>query len=102
LGWLAGLVDAQFEAPLVDESARALALDGRHVPLTKLEFGVIQYLHERSEKVVSREDLLRDVWGQSYGGSNVVDAVVKSLRKKLGARSGVIETVAGHGYRFRG
>ena len=102
LGWLAGLVDAQFEAPLVDESARALALDGRRVPLTKLEFGVIRYLYDRQEKVVSRDDLLRDVWGQSFGGSNVVDAVVRSLRKKLGARSGVIETVTGHGYRLSG
>src|SRR5262249_55198346 len=102
LGWLAGLVDAQFEAPLIDESTRALALDGRRVPLTKLEFGVIRYLHNRQEKVVSREDLVRDVWGQSFVGSNVVDVVVKSLRKKLGARSGMIETVTGHGYRLSG
>jgi hypothetical protein len=102
LGWLAGLVDAQFEAHLIDESARALDLDGRRVPLTKLEFGVLRYLHDRREKVVSRDDLLRDVWGQSFGGSNVVDAVVRSLRKKLGARSGVIETVTGHGYRLSG
>jgi hypothetical protein len=102
LGWLAGLVDAQFDAPLVDESARALALDGHRVPLTKLEFGVMQYLYNRPEKVVSRDDLLHDVWGQSFGGSNVVDAVVRSLRKKLGARAGMIETVTGHGYRLSG
>jgi hypothetical protein len=101
-GWLAGLVDAQFDAPLVDEGARALTLDGRRVPLTKLEFGVIRYLHDRREKVVSRDDLLRDVWRQSFGGSNVVDAVVRSLRKKLGERAGVIETVTGHGYRLSG
>jgi hypothetical protein len=106
LGWLAGLVDAQFEAPLevplIDESARALVVDGLRVPLTKLEFGVIQYLHDRQEKVVSRDELLRDVWGQSFGGSNVVDAVVRSLRKKLGSRAEVIETVTGHGYRLSG
>lgn len=100
LGWLAGLVDAQFDSRLIDEKARALILDGRRVPLTKLEFGVIRYLHDRKDQVVPREDLLRDVWRQSFGGSNVVDAVVKSLRKKLGTRSGIIETVTGHGYRL--
>jgi len=43
-----------------------------------------------------------DVWEQSFGGSNVVDAVVKSLRKKLGPYEDAIETVTGHGYRFCG
>jgi len=100
LGWLAGLIDAQFDRSPFDEKARALLLDGRHVPLTKLEFGVIRYLHDRKDHVVPRDDLLRHVWQQSFGGSNVVDAVVKSLRKKLGARSGIIETVTGHGYRL--
>ena len=55
---------------------------------------------DRKDHVVPRDDLLRHVWNQSFGGSNVVDAVVKSLRKKLGARSGIIETVTGHGYRL--
>lgn len=100
LGWLAGLIDAQFDACPLDEKARALLLDGRRVPLTKLEFGVIRYLHDRKDHVVPRDDLLRHVWNQSFGGSNVVDAVVKSLRKKLGARAGIIETVTGHGYRL--
>ncbi len=100
LGWLAGLVDAQFDSSPLDEKARALILDGRRVPLTKLEFGVICYLHQRKDQVVPRDDLLRDIWRQSFGGSNVVDAVVKSLRKKLGSRSGLIETVTGHGYRL--
>jgi hypothetical protein len=100
LGWLAGLLDAQFEACVIDEKARALIVDGRRVPLTKLEFGVLVHLRERKDQVVPRDQLLREVWGQSFGGSNVVDAVVKSLRKKLGARSGLIETVTGHGYRL--
>jgi DNA-binding response OmpR family regulator len=43
------------------------------------------------------------VWGHAdgSGSSNVVDAVVKSLRRKLGADAGLIETVRGHGYRWR-
>jgi len=42
------------------------------------------------------------VWGHKYDvGSNVVDAVIKNLRKKLGKQAGSIETVAGFGYKFR-
>jgi len=62
----------------------------------------MQYLLARPEQVVTREDLLREVWGQSFSGSNVVDAVVKSLRRKLGPRGSAIATATGHGYRFTG
>ena len=51
---------------------------------------------------VSRADLLREVWGTSYdGGSNTVDVVIRSLRRKLGAVADRIETVRGVGYRLR-
>ena len=112
LGWLAGLVDAQYgsaepepepEARL-DVEARELVLDGERVSLTPLEFGVMQCLAQRQGKAVSRVDLLEEVWGYEYdgGGSNVVDAVIRSLRKKLDVYSSAIETVPGVGYRFRG
>ena len=79
------------------ESAR------RRVPLTKLELAVFDYLQSHANKAVSRASLLEDVWGYSYtGGSNVVDVVIRSLRKKLGDRAAVIETVSGVGYRVRG
>jgi DNA-binding response OmpR family regulator len=52
--------------------------------------------------VVTRDGLLRDVWGQSFSGSNVVDAVVKSPRRKLGPHVRAIATATGHGYRFAG
>jgi DNA-binding response OmpR family regulator len=49
-------------------------------------------------------DLLEEVWGYEYdgGGSNVVDSVIRSLRKKLNHHAAAIETVTGLGYRFRG
>jgi hypothetical protein len=104
LGWLARTVDAQF-APAgswLDVDARALRLGSVTVPLTKLEFGVMRHLQAHPGCVVTRDELLRDVWGQSFGGSNVVDAVVRTLRKKLGAQGLAVETVIGHGYRFSG
>jgi hypothetical protein len=104
-GWLTGLVAAELgveEDDLLDSEARELVLDGRRVSLTRLEFAVLQYLYQREGKVVTRQELLENVWGYDYvGGSNVVDAVVYSLRKKLGARTSLIETVTGVGYRFR-
>jgi len=107
LGWMTRLVDAQF-ADLTaaaagwafDAHARELRIDGRRVPLTRLEYGLLQHLSSHADRVVGRDELLREVWGQQFGGSNVVDAVVKSLRKKLGAHARAIGTVAGHGYRF--
>lgn len=104
-GWLARLVAAELgvtATQMLDADARELVLDDRRIPLTRLEFSVLHYLHEREGKAVAREALIRDVWGYKYDvGSNVVDAVIKSLRKKLGNKSDLIETIAGHGYKFR-
>ena len=62
----------------------------------------MKYLDAHTGRVVTRDEVLQHVWDQSFGGSNVVDAVVKSLRRKLGPLGGALETVIGHGYRFTG
>lgn len=104
-GWLARLVGSELgveEGGILDVDARELVLDGQRVALTPLEFGIMHYLHEHEGKAVTRISLLEDVWGYAYeGGSNVVDTVVRSLRKKLGERAPLIATVRGVGYRFR-
>lgn len=105
-GWLAGLVGIELGEPLeqdlLDHDARELVLNGQRVPLTKLEFGTLDYLQEQPGKAISREELLDAVWGHDYpGGSNVVDVIIRSLRKKLGDRATAIETVWGVGYRYR-
>lgn len=104
-GWLARLVAAELQIEddsILDLVQHQLVLDGRRIDLTKLEFDVISYLHQRRGLVVERAALLRDVWGYEYaGGSNVIEANVRSLRRKLGDRAGSIETVRGLGYRFR-
>ena len=104
-GWLASLVADELgieEDPELDEEARELAVDGKPVPLTPLEYGLFRQLREHEGKTVTRRELLRDVWGTEYaGGSNVVDAAVRSLRRKLGAAALVVETVRGSGYRLR-
>lgn len=104
-GWLARLAAAEIGAEddgLLDERRRALVLDGHATDLTRKEFEVMRYLTLRQGEAVTRIELLNDVWGITHKGSaNVVDVIIASLRKKLGASAGVIETVHGHGYLYK-
>ena len=103
-GWLSSLVDAEIGIEpdkFFDTEARELLIDGKRVRLTPLEFKVMNYLYHREGKVCTRASLLDDVWGYKYdGGSNVIDAVIRSLRKKMNEKKSLIETVPGMGYRF--
>ena len=104
-GWLGRLAAAEIGVEhdgLLDERRRALILKGRIADLTRKEYELMRYLTLRQGEAVSRVELLNDVWGIAHDGSgNVVDVVVASLRRKLGNLAGVIETVHGHGYRYR-
>jgi hypothetical protein len=91
-GWLAELGARQRLAP--DEESDPSGL-------TPLEAQVLAYLRAREGQAVERAALLRDVWGYEWtGGSNVVEVVVSSLRRKLGDDAGTIATVRGVGYRY--
>ncbi len=104
-GWLARHVARELgitDSVIIDRNLRELKIDGEVVPLTQLEFRLLERLAAGAGKPVSRVDLREDVWDTTYdGGSNVVDAAVRSLRKKLGDHASMIETVTGIGYRFR-
>ena len=103
-GWLAGLVAAELGIAaevVVDAAAREVRLNGQTVQLTPLEFGVLDCLHRHEGRPVTRATLLDEVWGyRSDVGSNVVDAVVRRLREKLGEKGSSLETVRGSGYRL--
>ncbi|HEX5780307.1 MAG TPA: winged helix-turn-helix domain-containing protein [Solirubrobacteraceae bacterium] len=94
---------ASVEGWLADLGARQrLAGDEDREPadLTPLEAQVLAYLRGREGQPVARAALLRDVWGYEWtGGSNVVEVVISSLRRKLGDECG-IATVRGVGYRY--
>ena len=105
-GWLLRLAAEELGIPrttgLLDQAKRALHVDDTLVPLTRREFDVMAYLVAREGDAVSRDSLIQDVWGLRIDpGSNVVDAVIASLRRKLGGRSGAIETARGFGYVYR-
>jgi hypothetical protein len=102
--WIARLVASELgieEDDLLDRDRRALKLGDERIDLTPLEFGLLEYLAERRGQPASRDELLANVWDRKYSsGSNVVDVVVRSLRKKMGRIGGKIETVRGLGYRL--
>jgi hypothetical protein len=105
-GWLSrlaqGQVGEQVAALRLDRELQTVATDdGRVVRLSPLEFGVLEHLMDLDGSPASRTALIGAVWGHSYtGGSNVVDAVVRTLRRKLGVAAAAVATVRGVGYRF--
>jgi hypothetical protein len=105
-GWLTELAARELgieEDGVLDVKARALKVGNAPVPLTRLEFELLHFLLERDGEAVSREVLLREVWGHRHAAasSNVVDTVIRALRKKLGVKASLVETVRGVGYRSR-
>lgn len=77
---------------------------GARVDLTKTEYDLLLYFLNSDGSVLTREMLLDNVWGsQFYGGSNIVDVHIKTLRKKLkdsAISPQYIVTVRGAGYRL--
>ncbi len=88
----------------LNPGTRKAMRDGRELPLTLKEFGLLEYFMRHPNQVVNREDLLNHLWDFNYVGfSNVVDVHIKNLRRKLAGPSGddLLETVRGIGYRLR-
>ncbi|MEF2968246.1 winged helix-turn-helix domain-containing protein [Paenibacillus sp. M1] len=101
---LTGTSPAIFKDLWIDRKKMSVYRNGTKIELTKTEYELLVKILEREGTVLSREDLLAEVWGTSFlGGSNIVDVHIKSLRKKLGDRavnSTYIATVRGVGYRL--
>jgi len=74
--------------------------DGKLVVLTAQEFKTFQFLVQNADRVISRDELLNEVWGyESLIDTRTVDTHVRRLREKLGLAADCIETVRGFGYR---
>jgi Transcriptional regulatory protein, C terminal len=106
--WVSALVDAGTHGMAHDNhldfarDRREIAVGGRAIELTPLEAQVLAELIDRAPAVVRREDLIERIWRRAYVGSNVVDTVVRTLRKKLGPRRDCVQTVPKAGYRYVG
>jgi two-component system phosphate regulon response regulator PhoB len=91
----------QFGTLRVDRGAHRVWVNGQEVELTALEFKLLLTLHDRRNRVQTRDALLSDVWKiDADVTTRTVDTHVKRLREKLGAAGIYVQTVRGVGYRF--
>lgn len=90
-----------FESIELDDDRHRVTVDGQETELTFKEYGLLKYLLENSGMPVTRDRLMEAVWGFAFTGeTRTVDMHIKTLRKKLGAAGGLIETVRNVGYRL--
>ena len=99
-GAAAGAVLA-FKRIRVDTAARQAWVDGDLLDLTAMEFDLLKTLAVKRGAVLSREQLMEQVWETNYfGDMRVVDVHIGHLRQKMGEAGALIATVRGAGYRF--
>ena len=94
----------RFNGLIIDSGSRVVEVDGDVRELTALEFDLLAALAESPGLVLSRRQLIDDVWGWDFvGDERVVDVHIRNLRGKLGddaSESRFIATVRGVGYKF--
>jgi DNA-binding response OmpR family regulator len=102
--WLSRILRAELgieAAVKLDLERHSLLVEGFEVVLTARELEVAALLNQAEGSIVNREALLEEAWnGGEAVGSNVVEVVIRSLRRKLGDHADCIETVRGAGYRW--
>lgn len=87
---------------LINQATREVVAEGKKIDLTFKEFELLSYLVENQERVVSRDELLNEIWGYQYvGETRTLDIHIRTLRQKLGkVGEECIKTTRSVGYRF--
>lgn len=77
-------------------------VNGKDLSLPRKEFEVLLFLVRHPDRVIKRETLLNEIWGQDvYVVDRTIDVHIRKIREKLGKAAHLIETVKGVGYRFK-
>lgn len=85
----------------LDPDKHIIQVEGQDVTLTLKEFQLLCYLVKNRGKVMTRDQILQEIWGYEFDGENrTVDVHIRTLRSKLGKAGDLIETVRGIGYRI--
>ena len=86
----------------IDAKKHEVTVDGNVINLTLKEFELLRRMMKNPNIVLTRDQLLEDIWGYDFDGeTRTVDVHVRTLRQKLGDAGGMIETVRGVGYRIK-
>ncbi len=84
---------------MIDLKKHKCLLNDEEINLTKKEFDILSMLVAKPNEVVSRENIIKSIWGEDFvGETRTVDMHVKSIRKKLKEDGKLIETIYGIGY----
>ncbi|MDQ3750255.1 MAG: winged helix-turn-helix domain-containing protein [Acidobacteriota bacterium] len=93
----------EFDKFRLDVSERLLSREGERISLSEKAFDTLCALVRRRNHLVSKDDLLTEVWADAIVEENNLDKNISILRQVLGERAGkgkFIETVRGHSFRF--
>ena len=91
----------QVDDVVLDIAKKQVTRNGENIGLTGKEYEVLEYLMKNKESILSRDQILNHVWDYDYdGASNIVDVIIKNIRKKLdnGTDKTIIYTKRGLGY----
>ena len=85
----------------LNTEARTVTVDGQLAELTLKEYEILLYLMQNKNIALSRDRMLRDIWGYDFfGDDRTIDTHIKNLRGRLGEYRDKISTVRGVGYKF--
>jgi DNA-binding winged helix-turn-helix (wHTH) protein len=87
----------------IDPVARSLSKHGERIPLTRRSFDILLLFARHPGEIVSREDLIRNVWSDTSVDENTLSQSISTLRRSLAERPGdnnFIATLPGRGYQF--
>ena len=86
---------------IMDVKKHEVSSDGKVIALTLKEFELLKRMMKNPDIVLTRDQLLEDIWGYDFDGeTRTVDVHVRTLRQKLGDAGEQIQTVRGVGYRI--
>ena len=100
-GQTADKADLEIDGVKMNVKKHEVTVDGQTVTLTFKEYELLERLMRNRNIVLTRDQLLEDIWGYDFDGeTRTVDVHVRTLRHKLGEKGAIIETVRGVGYRI--
>ena len=88
---------------VIDKAAHLATVDGKPMELSFKEFELLEKLMRNQGIVLTRDQLLTEIWGYDFDGeTRTVDVHIRTLRQKLGEQGSLVKTVRGVGYRIGG
>lgn len=97
-----GPASYRYGSLVMDLAKHEVAVDGKEIPLTAKEFGLLEHLLQNPGRVLTRDVLLNAVWGYDYyGTTRTVDVHVRRLKQKIPLLNDAIASVKSLGYKLK-